>query len=576
MTVTERFQAAGSFDLTLRANTPLSIRQQIAPMGTLFVLPAPIPSGNLATTANLLAAARYTGVVIDAPEGGYKLTGMGQRYLLGGPNFGHSGDALTAKVNLAGVTLSSAFATLFPAAQPLHVGTVTDAGTSTITTDLPQLLSRGECLETICSLAGAEWRIRPDGTIDAGTTANVFVTTPTVVLLDHPGSAATGNIVGVDTQTMLDTSGSGYVTGALVRGGSMSQPVVQPRPQLLTGKSGKQYATRVLVAGRGGDAAAVPIGTASGTALYTDVWGNNLALIRVADAPATTSSNVNAAAAALLAQATIRSTVKLSATMQDPGQYMKPGDNLYVYDRPSGLVDTANQINFDGQKIAPAIVRLQTFTWGVTNRFGVWYRSPTGTLINLTDYFEPEQPNVSFEVGQGTTTAGDITPFGTIGPASAAVARSVPLGQRVISVLSANSVNNNAVANSLQNTVPNVLTFPVTKGTYGFRAFVTYNAALASTGSRWTIYCATGTPIYRSEYALSKTSRTVNEGMTTYQQPATCNASSAATTGNTAIIEGIIVATTNDVVYLQFASEIAGSAITALAGLTYFESWQIA
>jgi len=157
------------------------------------------------------------------------------------------------------------------------------------------------------------------------------------------------------------------------------------------------------------------------------------------------------------------------------------------------------------------------------------------------------------------------------------VDRTTAIGQRSVVTLTADSVNNNAVANSLQNMTPNVLSFPILANKrYAFRAFATYDAAATTTGSRWTIYCATGTPNYRSEYALTATSRTFNEGLTTYQSPAASNATSAATTGNTALVEGVITAgASDDTVYFQFASEVAGSAITAKANKTYMEWWQI-
>ena len=115
------------------------------------------------------------------------------------------------------------------------------------------------------------------------------------------------------------------------------------------------------------------------------------------------------------------------------------------------------------------------------------------------------------------------------------------------------------------------LSFPIRAGLrYAWRMFATYDAAATTTGSRWTMYCATGTPSYRSEYALTTTTRTTNEALTAVQQPAASNASSAATTNNTAIVEGIITAgATDDTVIFQFASEVAASAITAKANLTY-------
>jgi hypothetical protein len=72
---------------------------------------------------------------------------------------------------------------------------------------------------------------------------------------------------------------------------------------------------------------------------------------------------------------------------------------------------------------------------------------------------------------------------------------------------------------------------------------------------------------YRSLYALTATTETVNQGLTGYQQPAAANATSL-TTGNVAIIEGIVEVSATGTLVPQFASEVSSSAITALKGAT--------
>lgn len=133
-------------------------------------------------------------------------------------------------------------------------------------------------------------------------------------------------------------------------------------------------------------------------------------------------------------------------------------------------------------------------------------------------------------------------------------------------VIDTDVVNDNATLNTLEDI--DDLEFPVESGArYHFRFVIPYTAALTSTGSRFTIdgpasptYLA-----YRSEYTLNATSRTVNEGLGAYSLPASCNTTSL-TTGNLAIIEGIIRPSADGVVKARFASRVAGSAITAKAG----------
>lgn len=126
-------------------------------------------------------------------------------------------------------------------------------------------------------------------------------------------------------------------------------------------------------------------------------------------------------------------------------------------------------------------------------------------------------------------------------------------------------VNNNASANTLQDVTG--LNFQVVAGQmYTFEFIIVYTSQATTTGSRWSINGPTQNLLhYRSEYTLTATSRTFNEGLTGYNVPAAANASSL-TTSNMAVITGVIRATANGTVTARFASEVSNSAITAKAG----------
>lgn len=134
-------------------------------------------------------------------------------------------------------------------------------------------------------------------------------------------------------------------------------------------------------------------------------------------------------------------------------------------------------------------------------------------------------------------------------------------------VLGSDVTNNNAVANTIADVTG--LSFPVTAGsTYWFRFYIFYSAAATTTGSRWTVNGPSITALsYRSDYSLTTTSRTTNDGLTAYDLPAASNASSAVTTtGNFAVVEGFITPSASGSVIARFASEISSSAIVAKAG----------
>ena len=133
--------------------------------------------------------------------------------------------------------------------------------------------------------------------------------------------------------------------------------------------------------------------------------------------------------------------------------------------------------------------------------------------------------------------------------------------------LTADVVNNNATANTMQNVTG--LSFAVNPGeSYWFRASIAYTAAATATGSRWSISGPASPTFlaYKSEYSLTTTTNTVNEGLSAYDSPAASNATSATTGANMAIVEGVIRPSGNGNVTLRCASEVGGSAITAKAG----------
>lgn len=136
-----------------------------------------------------------------------------------------------------------------------------------------------------------------------------------------------------------------------------------------------------------------------------------------------------------------------------------------------------------------------------------------------------------------------------------------------VTILGSDVVNNNAVANTIQDVTG--LSFPVVAGEmYWFKFDIAYTAALATTGSRWSVNgpAAPTRLCYMSEYSLAATTTTRNANNISYDLPAASNASSSSTGSNRAEVEGIIQPSASGTVIARFASEVAGSAITALAG----------
>lgn len=138
-------------------------------------------------------------------------------------------------------------------------------------------------------------------------------------------------------------------------------------------------------------------------------------------------------------------------------------------------------------------------------------------------------------------------------------------------VLASDVTNNNATANTIADVTG--LSFPVTSGKkYRFRFEFQYTSAATGTGSRWSISGPGGTMRYRSEYSLTSTTKTTNEGLGSHDLPAASNATSAATGANNGTVEGFYEATSTGSVILRFASEVSSSAIVCKAGsVVYYQ-----
>ena len=131
--------------------------------------------------------------------------------------------------------------------------------------------------------------------------------------------------------------------------------------------------------------------------------------------------------------------------------------------------------------------------------------------------------------------------------------------------ITANVVNNNVTSNTPQDITG--LSFPVENlARYHFRFCIPYTAAAATTGARFLLLGPNASMLhYRSEYTVNATTRVFNEGLTSYNVPFSPTLSSL-TTGNMAIIEGVIRPSADGTLIARFASEISNSAITVLAG----------
>lgn len=378
MPVTERLMAIGDWSVRFREDMPVSVRRQLGLMGHIAVFPSRVDARRISNT-DLLNKARYVGVV-RRREQGLHLGGSSLAYWLGDEDnkgavittpivneFTGFQDWITDLVG-GGISLGSFF------------GTVPGINL----TWTAYLVTRRGAIDFVCQAFGGEWRINPNGTLDAGLNTALFRSTPQVI--------ATRRGVGSDPQMR-------GVLGARI---GLSEDT-------------EDYVTNVTVLGQGeGPGIGTGVAFVVGTPYRQALTSNDASLVRVVSAPTALQGSEDDIAAAILAQSTpVRQAVSLTSESYDIGRDLKAGDWLWVYDPELGLVHAANQVVHRGQYLNPVKLRAFATTWPVESGMGVYYRTipPLGgnpTYIDLSNWVEWENDALTtVEVGAPVRTLTD-------------------------------------------------------------------------------------------------------------------------------------------------------------------------
>lgn len=369
MTVSEHLMRPGNGSISFRDDLPLSVSNAIMAAvdedtgGTgahLVITRVPVEPAATGDTA-AIAASIYTGRVVRRPtRTSLEFVGLGSWL----------DTYIDSELSRTGGTPTQWLGDLL--ANGLTVGAV--AGGSNVDRTLPaHIATRRECLDQIAGLGGWEYRINPDFTVDAGT--GLFVSPPDVVVTrkaEGPDVALRG-VDGAMLDQTIDTSTTATKAVALASGSGSS-----------------------IV--KGSATAAVNLLT----------WdGNTPELVTVMSAPSEEDANADTAAQGFLDLQGLRREVRVSSSTHHLPASVQPGDEVGVFDVASGLVDASNPVEFRGEAIFPATVRLLSITWPIEQGYGVYVRtnSVTPTWIDVT-------PWVAWETGDTSWTVGDWAPAG--------------------------------------------------------------------------------------------------------------------------------------------------------------------
>jgi hypothetical protein len=373
MTVTQRLMKPGSFRVQLKPGAPYSITSQVDVLDHIVITPVRLSTVRQFADADFLAAAVYTGVIIDRP-GRTSIDGCDPSWWLGTTTGRGVITSPTAVASSSTISLSAWLALVLPF-NGITSGTVTNTST-TSRAGLYQWVTRREALDAICQAAGAEWVMQPDFTVDAAVSSTLF---------------ATADPAAVVTRKRGGPEGSRYGLEAAL---------------LSQGRNATNIATGATAV------SAIASSTATQSIGFVTPANGTPDLAMLVDARSE-DTNLSTLATAVLASAgSLKTSLNVSARSHNIPLRVKPGDGLYVYDPEAGIVDLANQIAYRGEIITPMKLRVQAMTWPIEAGMGVYLRQSgsTPTYVDLTDWVEWEEADTYFEVGSSDPWLDEASP----------------------------------------------------------------------------------------------------------------------------------------------------------------------
>ena len=416
MAITERHMGAGLFSVNFSQEfTPTEIVESIQEWGHIIITPQEIDIKTL-TDSEIKSLSSYTGIVLNRAleEGVVTISGQGLSLYLGdgaGKGMVIAESNSIGKVrNYTGTTLAE---TLFNSTaqtnKPLGImrdeagnlqaitqGTISNpAGTYTGSHFVETALS---ALKFVSEVLDTEYRVNPNGTIDAGPAANLF---------EGVGTSQPNTIV-VKTAYGQDPEMEGVV------------------PQgLRTEFNAADWVSRVDFTGEVGyfDIATDVAGEANlSSNPYKDLHGNALKRVGLVQEPDVAESLLNSRAQTLLNELSrVKKVLNLDLEQYEVSGDLSPGDFIYAFDPDIGFVDTAAdataesrskyELSFRGQTINPIKVRVMGLTYPIQNGMGCYFRDKDGNYTDLSQYVQYESGSAQVELGDTLRSVGDDLRF---------------------------------------------------------------------------------------------------------------------------------------------------------------------
>lgn len=367
MSVTQVKQALGGWSVRLRGNIPTSVLTSLVPFGHVAIIPGSLNVQEYGDA--LLDAARYVGVYRTKANNndGVVISGVGLESWLGDED--GAGDVFETPLVFEADTFATVVAAALPPNGSITAGTIHSVpGTYD---GRHQWVTPRTVLNYVMSIFGndVEWRVNPNGTLDAGTIAQLYSTTPKAILVAKE-----------------DSSDLRY--RALPGSATMT-------------KESAGYTTRVVVLAEG-EASDIDLGEADAPVVpYKDIHGNTVVVTRVISESFTEGVNADTRASVLLDQFGQASSpsVNLSTSTYDIRGNVQVGDYIYVYNPANGFEDITVQETWNGEIINPVKLRVVELSWPIREGWTVAYRDGDGVWTDLSPYVFYETGDTNIIVG---------------------------------------------------------------------------------------------------------------------------------------------------------------------------------
>ena len=416
MAVTTRLMSPGNYSVNFSQEfTPTEIIEAIKEWGHIVITPQQVDVDTL-SDSDILSAATYTGIVLNRTleEGVVTVSGQGLELYMGdgaakGMVIAESNNVGKVRIYTGTTLAETLFNSTAQTNKPLGImldeagntqaitqGTINNpTGTYTGQHFVETALS---ALKFICETLDVEYRVNPQGTLDAGPAANLF---------NGVGTAEPNTIV-VKTAYGEDPALEGIV------------------PQgLRTEFDASDWVSRVDFTGEVGffDTATDVAGEANiASNPYKDLHGNALKRVGLVQEPDIPAASLNDRASTMLNELSrVKKILNLDLTQYEVNGDLSAGDFIYAFDPDIGFVDSSAdataesrdkyEVTFRGEVINPVKVRVIGLTFPIIDSMGVYFRDKDGNYTDLSEYVQYESGSAQVELGDVIRTIGDDLRF---------------------------------------------------------------------------------------------------------------------------------------------------------------------